>query len=481
MFEIRVKTFGGAYRSFIKDLGDMMIMTSSSKREDNKSNMDYWKGVQDLESRIIEALEELQKQEFFQYMEIKYHKHQFWRHWLIFEELASRWDLDVTQGNWERLGMLLEQRDWKGDGFVLERVYRKLESAEPKKGHERDLEWTEEYRTDACSKGANQEPRCTTIISENRTPTFGGAFRMLIKNLDLLTHLMDYCIRNKTLETTNNEYQRIRNQEILIRKAVENLSCEKEILEKMVIGLYTSEDRFKHHWKCLQALSSEWEESSTNINNPATHIDDEKWEMDCDTLIEIQRNLRRAYPSSARDDAEWIDEYRADASITRSGRFPITFYGAFQELLSDLGTIEQLTNSMDMEILAKKGGNEYWSEIRSKETRIKDNVPKFSEHPFFPHMTIYMAKLLPSHERFMAEWEKLVKLSQQWENTKFIWEKPDTIFKARDWEGDRIVLREVRRQLESAKPKDFIMSSEWRESHLPTSKAMKQNYFRYYK
>ena len=481
MSENRKKTFGGAYRSFIKDLGDMMVLTSPSNMDDRKFEMDYWKSVQDLEYKIIEGIEELEEQEFFHQMELKFSNHIFLHHWGKFRKLAIRWEKDVYAVMWDHPGMLMGKRDWKGDGSILEHAHRKFESAKPRKAHEKDVEWTEDY-----SEGANQEAQWTVIVSENCGPTFGGTFRMLIKDLNFLNDLSDHYMRNKTLERSNNEWERILNQEILIRKAIENLSSKKAFLEKMGVGLEYSCDRFSRHWKCLQMVCSEREKANSDVNEPATSMNDTEWEESCDTLILVQKTLRRAYPLRSREDPEWKDDYRLDASstdasstdasttdasttdssITKSDPVSITFGGTFRKLISDLKKKEDLINPVDLEILGKKGNLRYWTGVAATETRIINNIIKVWKHPWFGLMTIGHCQ---HHcDRFMSEWEKLVTLCQKWENTKSIWEVKKDVFASRDWEGDRKISGEIRGQLKSAKPAEGSELSVWYEDTLPT-------------
>ena len=483
MSEDRQKTFGGTFRQLCKDLKDMSDMTSPSTMRDKVADKNYRMSIQELEFRIMDAILELQEQDLFHSMRDLSHDG-FFSHWNDFK-LPNRWDLDenvngcgldTNQNKWKYPGRFLDDRDWSADRDTILKYLHRFESAKPK-AHENEPEWTEDFRADACSQDATQTShtaskdtsngalgsQSTASISEIHILTVGGRFRMLGKELKRLIEMMNDYIHDETTETINDQRERIRSQQIFIRKNVDILSRHK-YMEYMGAGMSNERDRFQRCWHCLREMSSEWEESSFNYNKAAPPIDDAKLKKDRDTLMKIHRSIHRGYPGPKSDEDDWKnDYYGANSGTMKTENLYLTFGGTFRTLLSNLREIKSLTNSHDLDTLGRDGDRGYWTDIQILETQVKKNVSKLSKHPLLAKMGKYGLYL--SHSAFKSQWTKVEILSQKWENTASIWENLDTIIDHRDWKGDHKVLQEI--SFGNSRPEDPL--TEWYDDYLPAS------------
>ncbi|KAL8790273.1 MAG: hypothetical protein Q9195_006431 [Heterodermia aff. obscurata] len=457
-----------------------------------KADEDYWKGIQDLEIKIILLTYEVQTHKFLKNMQFPLDSTRgCQRRWWTFEELPARWEQDLADDKWEWKGIIIEETDWKAERKLLERAVKRFKYAKPRE-HGREAERTEDYCADAFSKGATQishtpwwkdasnrapgstsEPQSTTAISENRALTFGGAFRTLLIDLNLLIILMNQCICKNTPELADEDWDRIRNQEILIKKAVENLS-KNSFLTTMEAGIDKDRAFFISIWKSLQKLSTGWEESSSKDNKPATHVYDQTLRKNCNKLIKIHMALYWANKLAWVPDerAEWSSDYIGDppAGPNTSTKEPeplqSTFGGSFRSLISDLTEIKRHTYSYTLDDLGRKGDCRYWKEVEALETRVKDTIPQLTTHPLFTYMSL---GTFHTHDGFMSHWKELETMSQKWEDTVSIWKDIDTVIAKRDWKGDHTVVKGVLR-LQSATPHGFEYNVNWTQDKLPASK-----------
>ena len=500
MSEDRQKTFGGSFRQFCKDLKEMADITSSPNIHNLILDEGYRKRIQDLESRIIWAIQELEAHGYFSCMEIGFSFHGFYKNWQSFRELPEKWDLDKNEIEWAYPDMRFTGRDWGKESDFLSKYQHKFDSAKPKYREEAP-EWAKNFRTDAASKD-------TTQIWDTDNRTFGGLFRLLTEAISHLIERMNDCIHNQTPEASNDKWKRVQNLKRLVSSHVLHLS-DQELLGSIGSGMNNSRDRFMSYWNCLRVLSYEWEESNFNYSKPASDIDEVqleklgKWERYCDTpmgihgnveqildgiklkkdrdtLMEIHINIHWAYPRRSRYDVEWTKDFEADWSRRESGGRYITFRAAFVRLLIDLITMRDLTdkNVHDLRRLSQEKQILHWGLIHSSEEQVIENVPLFSEHPFFEHLTLGWPR---GHDGFKWEWEKLEAFSSQmYENTPpHLWDYDniEEILVHRDWERYHESVKGLCDGLVSVTPKGFKEHPEWTRFYLDDSQLMKPGLF----
>lgn len=468
MSEAREKTFGGWYRHLCDCLGDMRDQTNSSLMKKKQKDQQYWDHICRLETRIIMAIMAVEAQDLFKQMRILRDETKFRVHWFDFRQLPEQWA--DRQYLWKDLDKLKEQRDWEAEHKSVKTAHHAFISANP---IDCVREWTENYRAGASPKGANPE---------TREPTFGGAFRKFVVDLEHMIISIDQDNLEKASKI-NDEWERIRDQEIIIREAIRKLPSD-ELFKDMVCGLRSSNNKFMECWNCLEQLSSEWEESSSNDSNLATHVGDREWKNDRLALGIIDRNICWAYPWGSKEDDEWKNDYRADPNAIPDP-LHLTFKKAWNRMRLDMISLSFDLCADRMAAKGLLGDEEFWKGIQYLEVRIRDNVPKFPHHPLFEHMIIPHTFHSRDRERsdFMLAWEKLEKLSLKWKATSDIWNNktpggPANLFiRTRDWKEDAKVLDVLFKSLKDEKPRGFEHDPEWGREYLPVSRMRKDMEF----
>ena len=470
MSEIRQKTFGGTWRQFCKDLGDLKHQTSSSSMNEKQNDPEYWQHIRDLETRILDAILAIEVHDYFQHMSTGFWKTRgedgqkfFHEHWSLFRDLPLRWVDEEHLWPKEYSAKLKEFRNWDGEHKILKTVHDKFDSAKPSLcSLETKSEWKEDDRADASSKRVN---------GDTREPTFGGAFRKLVGDLRHMIYLKGQGNLHKASQI--NEWERIRDLEIAVREAVKKLSSD-EFLIKMVSGLKRSHDTFMDGWKYLEQLSSEWEKSTSQNNNPAINVDDKKWKKDRDTLIMIDSNIHWAFPLGSIEDNEWKYDYRADPNASQDP-LHLTFGQAWKSMKENMKDLERKLNPTNLAIRGQRGDYKYWDEVQEPEERIRDNVPKFPQHPFFKDM--YCPRTFHGRDtersNFMWIWERIEELSQKWRARSDIWNHKNDLHNTRGWEEDAQALKEINLYLHREVPRGFEHDPEWTAAFLPVSRMQK--------
>lgn len=441
----------------------MRDQTNSSLMKKKQKDQQYWHHIHHLECTIIVAIMAIEAPDLFEMMEVHRSCMEFREHWSDFRDLAEQW-LD-RESLWNDLDKLKEQRDWNVEHEVVQRAFRAFISATPWK---RPKEWTENDRAGASSKGATPE---------TREPTFGGAFRKFILDLEHLINLIDQDNLDKASKI-NKGWERIRDQEIVIGEAIKKLPND-ELFKTMVAGLKTTRVTFMDCWRRLEKLSSGWEESSSNDKNPATYIDDTDWKNDRLTLGIIDKNISWAFPWGSKQDDEWKNDYRA--GLKAIPELPhLTFRQAWDRMTEDMLNLENHLSVSRMVTSGRSGDRKYWDEIQYLEVRIRDNVPKFPHHPIFEHMIIPGKLHSRDRERsdFMSAWQKLEKLSQKWKATSDIWNHKEDFITIRGWKKDAQVLDEIRVRFDNEeRPRGFEDDLEWTKKFLPVPQMKKDMEF----
>ena len=447
----------------LEDMGNMYNMINLYILQAKVIDMQHWEIIRNLEIKIIDAIWDLEAHEFFKDMHSSVSLSGFESHWRWFRDLPCQWDCDY-EGEWDHPEKLLQGMDWKKDHKSLGSGIDKLKSAKPK-GHEHTPEWTKDYRDQthtSSTPSSTLGPPSTATVSENRNLTFGGAFRLLVKNLGQLVRLMeDWYEKSDKSDKSDNTWERIQNQKIVVKTALEKLSNNNQsivFLKDMVAGLREWHSSFMNYWECLRLISSEWEESSSvDSITLAARINKEGWWKELEQLRKAHSRLRRGYPDKLKEDVEWKSDYKGNPSGGESDQICQTFGGAFRVLMSDLEKLERLT----------EGDCEDCTEIETLATRANKIVPCLRKHPLYEHMVLGNFE---THQAFTYEWKKVENLSQEWEKSISTSKEKGTGVRDRNWKGDHPVLAKL--QLESAKPQGFIGHSEWEVDYVPASRLM---------
>ena len=463
MSETPSKSFGSTFRQLCKDLKDISDMTSSSHIMEMQKDSEYRQHIRDLESRIIGAVIAIEAQDLFQEMHIPgSFNNEFSGQWFRFRHLPEQWA--TREYLWNDVDKLMDHRDWKEESKSLKKAYKTFISAEPgNTKHHPQREWVEDDCAGVYSKEATPE---------TREFTFGGAFRKLVGDLNHMIYLIDQDNKATKIKT---EWEHIQDQKKVIREAVTKLSGD-ELLQKMVAGLQNSHDKFMDGWKNLEKLISGWAGSSSNDDISATHVNDKKWGKDRDTLTIIDKTIHWAYPWGSRKDDEWKADYRPDPNA-KPDPLHMTFGKAWNRMQLDIVHLGFLLTDSQMAKRGRNGDPEFWKAVQGFEVRIRENVPKFPDHPFFQYMFLPGTHIFHGHDKerseFMSEWKKLEELSQKWKRTSDIWNHREDFIDTRHWKRDAQILNELRKKLHDVEPRGFEHDPERQKNFLPVSEMRK--------
>ncbi|KAL8790272.1 MAG: hypothetical protein Q9195_006430 [Heterodermia aff. obscurata] len=512
----RQTTFGGSFRSLLKDLEDMSIDTRSrylnSASRDDKGDLD---DIQEVEKRIIDAVMKLQVQSLFKHMKTDHHilhkfqyeweKLQTFQHW--WENWRSTWNEHV-----EQRGDLIARRDWKKDKDTLEKVHAILINAKPAE-FEEDVEWKSDYRVVSSSAVATQTPPIDTDskhayskATQNPTPsdiipqghttaapgariyTFGHSYRLLLQESTDLVDLTDPEGNTGTDIISKETLEAIGKKKLEIIQIVDSLPKD-NLFVHMESGWSGHTWNFTPRWESLVEVCAEWKSPKV------LEINHSDWQKDHKKLKGIVSKLRDARPYGFKEHPEWTEEYcAASCSTTVKGRgqvrestwcgcyiapgpLPlytnyesrhITFGGAWRRLLRDLDSMHQRTRDMQK---YGKFDRAFWQRILDLEKRIIENFYRIPIHPLFERMRIEALR-----DRFMSRWDTVKKLRRDWEESMDMWRQPlATYLHARDWGHESYVLDML--SLGSANPEGFKHTSEWCQDYLPVAELMKKDWF----
>ena len=142
-------TFGGAWRRLVQDMKDMkQVNDSSDMKRFGSYDLGYWHRIEDLELRIIQNVNTLPKNAFFEDMIVsglfQEHNDKFMALWKELEKLSMRWE--DSKSMWKRnIEDFPNARSWAKDHDTLNHIYIEISDAWPK-GAEKLPEWTKTNR-----------------------------------------------------------------------------------------------------------------------------------------------------------------------------------------------------------------------------------------------------------------------------------------------------------------------------------------------
>ena len=517
-------TFGGAFRTLVKDLEDMSRDTRNRyllcASQNDKSCLD---DIQKVEERIIEAVIELPAQRLFRNISNGHQLiHSFSDHWLHLRELKLEWE--HWRSKWmesvERRGDLIAIRDWKKDKKVLENIHRGLIVSKPE-GFEEDPEWTRDYHDKPClttlsqtqctskdskdSKDAGDTniqdpissdmapPPYTAAVSDTRQPTFGYVYRDLIQDLrDLvaLTFLEGEIGTNSISPETLDKIQK-KEQDVLKRI---NFLPSNNLFVHMTSGWTkshwtNSHKNFTRGWECLLKVCDKWKGPGKLT------IDTSDWQNDRNTLESFISCCSKAEPKGFQQHPGWTEDYCAVSCLTTTqdretaskarwspgygvatGRLytyttfeslHTTFGGAWRRLKQDLHDMKDVNTDWNLTFYGWKD-RDFWQRILDLELRIIQNVHVMPKHPLFEHMHAIGTS-------FMSEWKRLEGLSRGWETSRFIWSQPTSQLPTlRNWKRDRDTISWI--SLDHAWPGGYDTTIEWTQNTLPVDELQKPNW-----